>query len=84
MKKFILSVIIVSLSIVGCTTVEPEKASTLNSHSMFVEIEDGDTYIIVYHKQTKVMYAISDGSYNHGTFTVMLDTDGKPMLYNGD
>ena len=49
--------------------------------SMFVLIENGDGYKIVYHRETKVMYAISDGIYNLGTFTVLLDADGTPMLY---
>lgn len=49
--------------------------------SMFVLIEVGTSYKIVYHRETKVMYAISDGDYNRGTFTVLLNTDGTPMLY---
>ncbi len=49
--------------------------------SMFVVLEVGTTYKIVYHHETKVMYAVSTGSYNAGTFTVMLDADGKPLLY---
>jgi hypothetical protein len=48
---------------------------------MFVEIEQTGTWEIVYHKETKVMYAVSYGSYNCGTFTVLLDADGKPMLW---
>ena len=48
---------------------------------MFVVLEVGGTYKIVYHQETKVMYAISSGGYNSGTFTVMLDADGKPLLY---
>ena len=49
--------------------------------SMFVVLEVGATYKIVYHQKTKVMYAISTSGYNAGTFTVMLDADGKPLLY---
>ena len=36
---------------------------------------------IVYHKETKVMYAVSCGSYNYGNLTVLVDADGKPMLW---
>ena len=33
---------------------------------------------------TKVMYVISNGPGNHGTFTVMLDANGKSLLYQED
>ena len=36
-------------------------------------------YNIVYHKETKVMYAGG----NDTVFTVMLDADGKPLLWEG-
>lgn len=51
---------------------------------MFVVLEVGTGYKIVYHQGTKVMYAISYGAYNAGTFTVMLDASGKPLLYKED
>ena len=40
-------------------------------------------YYIVYDKETLVMYAISAGSYNQGNITVLVDADGKPLLYKG-
>lgn len=49
--------------------------------STFVVLEVGSDYKIVYHRKTKVMYAISRGPGNYGTFTVMVDADGKPLLY---
>lgn len=52
-------------------------------YSMFIELEVGSSYKVVYHKDTKVMYAISCGYYNCGTFTVMLNADGTPMVYEG-
>lgn len=54
--------------------------------SMFVIVEgDGlDSYRIVYHRDTKVMYAVSAGGYNNGNFTVMLNPDGSPMLWEGN
>ena len=61
--------------------------STVNNEgdrSMFVLIEEGATYSIVYHRETKVMYAISAGGYNSGDFTVMVDEEGKPLLYQED
>lgn len=50
--------------------------------SMFVRVEDSPFFDIVYHKETKVMYSVSDGSYNRGTFTLLVNNDGSPMIYS--
>ena len=86
MKKIFIilaMVVAMSLGLVGCSyaTMESEKEDYSNVPSMFVQVEYGDTYRVVYHKDTKVMYAISCSGYNMGNFTVMLDADGTPMLY---
>lgn len=47
----------------------------INEGNNYSEIEDN----VVYDKQTKVMYVVSPT----GTFTVMVDKDGKPLLYDG-
>jgi curli biogenesis system outer membrane secretion channel CsgG len=53
--------------------------------SMFIEVERViDNWRVVYHKDTKVMYAVSSGSYNRGTFTVMLNPDGTPMIWEDE
>lgn len=38
---------------------------------------------IVYDVETGVMYAISHGSYNAGSATVMLNPDGTPRVWSG-
>jgi hypothetical protein len=89
MKKILCLVIAIMLILicVGCTkmeTVQETQQQPTSDTSMFVLIESGRSdvgYRIVYHKETKVMYAISAGYYNTGTFTVMLDADGKPLLW---
>lgn len=89
-NKLIILVMIVSLlfGLVGCNTTKQLTQEDLDNgsrseYSMFIELEQGSVYSIVYHKDTKVMYAISNGSYNFGTFTVMVNADGSPMLYEG-
>lgn len=86
-RKFlatILLVIMIALTFVGCTTQATTEEDSDNAEcSMFVYVESTLIYDIVYHKDTKVMYAISRGSYNQGTFTVMLNVDGTPMVYEG-
>jgi hypothetical protein len=62
-------------------TEEEVSKDNTSSLSMFIQVEDGNCYKIVYHRETKVMYAISYGHYNGGNFTVMLNADGTPMLW---
>ena len=88
MKKnlvMFIAIILLSFGLTGCGVApQYEESASESGYSMFVVVEDGTTYSIVYHKDTKVMYAISDGAYNYGTFTVMLNPDGTPMLYEGN
>ena len=79
MKKRILSAILaMAICLSGCAKVESERK---NDTSMFVCVEDSGHWEIVYHKETKVMYVVSAGYYNMGTFTLLVDEDGKPMLW---
>lgn len=36
---------------------------------------------IVYDKDTGVMYAVSRGPYNQGTFVMLVNADGTPKIY---
>ena len=84
MKRIILICIVCMILLYGCYVVKTEKANeNQESTPMFVEVEKTLCWEIVYHKDTKVMYAISDGSYNNGTFTLLVNADGTPMLYEG-
>ena len=79
--------VIFAFFLIGCGTVyervdeKPQKPA-----SMFVIIEGSGLgpYYIVYHRDTKVMYAVSNGGYNAGNFTVLVNPDGSPMLWKGD
>lgn len=66
----------------ACTTMESVENVDTNI-SMFVLVEEGDGYKVVYHRDTKVMYTYSTGMYNIGNFTVMVDSEGNPLLYKG-
>lgn len=86
MKKRILSAALtvgLLFSLTGCnySKVETEEKVKKDTSSMFVYVEQTTSWRVVYHKQTKVMYVVSDGSYNHGTFTLLVDADGNPMLW---
>lgn len=78
MKK-IIAILCVCLLLTGCDEVDGVVNGVTNS--MFVTVETGWSYKVVYHKDTKVMYAISDSSSNMGNFTLLVNADGSPMLY---
>ena len=84
MKRVFLICIVCMVLLCGCSVAKTEKTNeNQESISMFIEVEQAMCWKIVYHKDTKVMYAVSDGSYNHGTFTLLVNADGTPMLYKG-
>lgn len=50
-------------------------------------IDDSKSIYVVYDKTTKVMYMIAKGSSMNGysvSVVVMVDENGKPLLYEGD
>ena len=83
MKKIILMCFVCVVFLCGCSEIAVTEKVNENqeSTSVFVEVEQALNWKVVYHKDTKVMYAVSDGSYNHGTFTLLVNADGTPMLY---
>lgn len=90
-KKFIVLImsIMIMFSLVGCSMSKQLTKEDLENirpfeYSMFIRVESTMYYDIVYHKDTKVMYAVSRGGYNQGTFTVLLNADGNPMLYDNN
>jgi PBP1b-binding outer membrane lipoprotein LpoB len=84
MKRFLVMILFILL-LTGCG--ETPNSQEKESINMFVYIHKADlstTYDVVYHKDTKVMYTISQGAYNSGTFTLLVNPDGTPMLYEGE
>ena len=67
--------------LVGCAPTAIEKTDDMPASSSFVIVEETGTYAVAYDKETKVMYAISRGSYNMGTFTLLVNPDGSPKVY---
>ena len=84
-----LAVFLVIISIVvmfaGCTSTrtEAKEVDDVDDGNTFILV-DADYYCwIVYHKDTKVMYAVSRSGYNAGTYTVLVNADGTPMIWEG-
>ena len=83
MKKIILFAFVIALFLAGCgQSVQTDYSK--DNKSMFTIVEDTEYWYVVYDNETKVMYAVSDGAYNRGTFTMLVDADGKPMIWEGE
>ena len=86
MKKLIVLLMAIALCaclFVGCSGT-PEINENVSTSSSFVIVEDGDSYYIVYHKDTKVMYSFSTGVYNCGDLCLLVNPDGTPMIWEGE
>ena len=83
MKKMAIAMIIMLLLAVGCAKVENAEPKEEKVISRFVQVEMASTWRIVADKETGVMYAVSCGVYNNGTFTLLVDADGNPLIYKG-
>lgn len=84
MKKLILTTLIGLLALSACETKSVEKQYNGDDKSLLVEMERADNWIVVYHRDTKVMYAVSSGYHSQGIFTLLVDAKGKPLLYDED
>ena len=82
MKKLFL-IISISMIALMCFAAcdNPVEKNTHLGNSDFVIVESTDDFYVVYHKETKVMYAVSDSAYSHGNFTLLVNADGTPMTY---
>lgn len=68
----------------GCSSNPTESRVVEETPSMFVMVESSAFWQVVYHRETKVMYAVSRSTYNWGNFTLLVNADGSPMLYEGE
>ena len=64
----------------SCGNLDAEAKEPLEQ-SRFIQIDKNGWFITVYDRTTKVQYAVSDGYYNMGTITCLVDAEGKPLLY---
>ena len=85
MKKILILLFLLTILLNGCDAVDKADANLI-SNNMFVDVTSLSGMVInyfdfhvVYHKDTKVMYAVS----RNGEITVLVDANGKPMLYEG-
>ena len=87
MKKLIafLMAVVLCACLFGCRAVVEDKSEVKETPvSMFVCVEKSGSWWVMYHRETRVMYAVSAGYYNCGAFTALLNPDGTPMIWEGE
>ena len=82
MKKMMMIIILMTLMLTGCASSKVEKVEKRKEDvSRFEVVESATPWGGVVDKETGVMYAVSRGTYNIGVFTLLVDADGKPLIY---
>ena len=83
-KKLTIGLIMVLIGLamifVGCG----RRKAEASNESRFMEVESNFNWWICADRETGVMYAVSNGVYNHGNFTLLVDANGDPLIYEGD
>lgn len=84
----IIVVAVISFAIMGmiCLSVKAGNETVEKDKDRFVKIEDedwGDNFVM-YDKKTKVQYFVFAEYKSGGGITVLVDAEGKPLLYEED
>lgn len=75
----LLACLVMVYMLTGCDTETAER----EEQDMFALVEKEASWLVVYHVDTRVMYVVSRGVYNYGTFTLLVNADGSPMIWEG-
>ena len=81
---FLVLMIILLLMLCGCDTMSKidDKSENKIERTRFVKIESYYYGSIVVDSETNVEYWISEGTYNGGTLTMLVDGTGNPKVRN--
>lgn len=79
----VITVFLLIISMTGCVSDSGNIQYSVCDDVTMVMVADGSRFSIYVHKETRVMY-IGDTGYNQGSLTVMIDEDGKPLLWEGE
>ena len=86
-NKVLLTIMLLTVILSGCgqRTIQDEAKKEQDSYNTyFIRISSEYCGDIVYDSRTGVQYWRSMGTYNGGNLTVLLDADGKPLIYKGE
>lgn len=83
-KKLTIGLVVVLLGLAMIFTGCGGRRAEASNKSRFMEIEGNLNWWICADRETGVMYAVSRGVYNSGNFTLLVDANGDPLIYEGD
>lgn len=83
MKKIamLLTACIFAAFLTGCAPNTVDSNAEEDVSSRFIIVESTGYWYVVADKETKVMYAVSYDNRNCGNFTLLVDENGDPLLY---
>lgn len=78
-RKTLIAALLAVGMLAGCGKSEESE------NKRFKQLEGGafNNFYIAYDMETGVEYAVSNGLYNKGNLTVLIDAEGKPLIYEG-
>ena len=86
--KILVMLVLSTMFLTGCSKTKIVSVKDIQNSaddiSRFMVVEETCSWLIYADRKTKVMYAVSKGTYNNGNFTVLVDADGKPLLWDGE
>lgn len=83
-KKLIIGLIMVLIGLAMIFAGCGKRKAEASNKRRFMRIEGDFNWNIYADRETGVMYAVSNGVWNAGTFTLLVDANGDPLIYEGD
>lgn len=77
-KILIVTGIVLSVLLFGCNATNEAQAND----KRMITISQEDNGKIVYDRETRVQYWMSYSNRNSGTLSVLVDSEGKPLLFS--
>lgn len=79
MRKTLIAALLAVAMLAGCGKSEESE----NKRFKQLEGDIFSNFYIAYDTETGVEYAVSNGRYNNGNLIVLIDAEGKPLIYEG-
>lgn len=84
-KKIVITLLVSTAVLTGCKAEEfVSTVTAFDEGDRFIPVSDEHYGRIVYDSMTGVEYWMSTPAYNQGTLTLLVDSEGKPLIYKGE
>ena len=84
-KKIVIALLVSTCVLTGCKAEEfVSTVTAFDDGDRFIIVSSEHSGMIVYDSRTGVQYWMSTSAYNSGTLTLLVDSEGKPLIYKGE